>query len=86
MNAKKNLIAAVMTAFVATGAFAQQAAEAPVGKTRAEVKAEVARARAAGERLPIDSGEASVFDDYKAPAAARATASQPAASQPAAGK
>ncbi|WKB51846.1 DUF4148 domain-containing protein [Eleftheria terrae] len=73
MNAKTTLIAAVMTAFAATGAFAQQAA-APAGKTRAEVQAEVARARAAGEDLPVFSGEASVFSDSNHSALARRAA------------
>lgn len=76
MNAKTTLIAAVMTAFAATGAFAQQAAApaAPAGKTRAEVQAEVARARAAGEDLPVFSGEASVFSDSNHSALARRAA------------
>ncbi|MCW7536829.1 DUF4148 domain-containing protein [Aquabacterium sp. A7-Y] len=71
MNAKKTLIVAVMTAFSAAGAFAGEAndfdqtwtRELPSVKTRAEVKAELAQARAQGEQLAVFSGEASVFPD-----------------------
>ena len=48
----KHLIAAVAIAFVGTGAFASEATQftdTPSTLTRAEVKAELARAQAAGE-------------------------------------
>ncbi|MCW7539975.1 DUF4148 domain-containing protein [Aquabacterium sp. A7-Y] len=79
MNAKKNLIAVLMTAFAATGAFAGEAndfdqswtGEAQSVKTRAEVKAELAQARAQGEQLAVFSGEATVLPAQAATATAR---------------
>ncbi|AKJ26950.1 DUF4148 domain-containing protein [Caldimonas brevitalea] len=79
MNAKKNLIVAVMTAFVAAGAFAQEAtpaeerfyAEVPSVKTREQVKAELQQARAEGQQLAVFSGEASTFPNQPATATAR---------------
>ncbi|AKJ30846.1 DUF4148 domain-containing protein [Caldimonas brevitalea] len=70
MNVQKKLIVAVMTTFAAAGAFAQEAtpeddnfhAKYASVKTRAEVKAELAQARAQGQ-LAVFSGEASVFPE-----------------------
>jgi len=69
MNAHKTLIAALMTVAAATSAFAGEAndddqtwtRQAPSVQTRAEVKAELAQARAQGQQLAVFSGEASVF-------------------------
>ncbi|MCW7539395.1 DUF4148 domain-containing protein [Aquabacterium sp. A7-Y] len=79
MNAKKTLIVAAMTAFAAAGAFAGEAndfdqtwtREAQSLKTRAEVKAELAQARAQGEQLAVFSGEATVLPAQAATATAR---------------
>ncbi|AKJ29157.1 DUF4148 domain-containing protein [Caldimonas brevitalea] len=60
MIANKKLIATLVTALAATGAFAQQTADTqPRGKTRAEVRAELEQARAEGQVLPVFEGEAS---------------------------
>ncbi|AKJ30112.1 DUF4148 domain-containing protein [Caldimonas brevitalea] len=79
MNVQKNLIVALMTTFAAAGAFAGEAndfdqtwtLELPSVKTRAEVKAELAQARARGEQLAVFSGEASEFSDAARTATAR---------------
>lgn len=78
MNTRQRLIAALVTAFAATGAFAGEAnaddetwtRQAPSVKSRAEVKAELAQLRAEGA-LPVSSGEATVFPGSRAGATAR---------------
>ncbi|WP_169787987.1 DUF4148 domain-containing protein [Caldimonas brevitalea] len=79
MNAKKTVIVAVMTAFAAAGAFAGEAndddqtwtRQSASVKTRAEVKAELAQARAEGEQLAVFSGETTVLPPQTGGALAR---------------
>ena len=78
MNVKKSLIVAALSAFAAAGAFAQEVsaddlafpAKTTSGKTRDEVKAELAAAREQGN-LPVFSGELSVFPSERTTGVAR---------------
>lgn len=82
MNVKKSLVVAAVSAFAAAGAFAQEVTAEELAfpssvaatKTRAEVKAELAAARAQNGRLSVFSGEATAFPQEQATSVTRSRA------------